>query len=208
MALGAAPNLLMIAQSGERKLTSAERRLVVHYLQRTAPAVTNVEMATWFKCDEKLIRNDLQAIRTAKAKFLKEELARDMSLVIADIQSDFEQQVSDIEKDKEKARPGSRAYLDHCKAIFDMRLQMISAYQGMGYLPKNLGSMTQNKFEYKAIVHKDGSLNTRSVTQFDEVEKAKIIDAEVVDPSKQLPAPEQHSEEMKAIIAETEDTGQ
>lgn len=200
--LGTAPTLLMIAQSGERKLNAAERRLTVQYVLASQPEVTNAEMASWFQVDESSIRADRNYLRKAKATFLKEELQKDMSLVIADIAMDFEKQVSDIEKNKTKCKAGSATYLEHCKAVFDMRLKMISQFQSIGYLPKNLGSMTQNKFEFKATVNKDGSLNTRSVDQFDE-SKANAIDAEIVQP--QLPAPQERSEEMKAIIAETED---
>lgn len=197
MALGHAPRLLSIAQSGERKLTTAERRLVIRYLMATQPEITNGEMAQYFSCSEKTIRDDKNLFRSQKAKYLKDELARDMSLVIADIATDFEKQVTDIEIDKASAKKGSVAYLQHCQAILDMRLKMIAAFQSIGYLPKNLGAMTQTKFEYKAVVHKDGSMNTRSVSQFDDVQ-----DAEIVKPA-ELPAPKEDvpvTKEMQDII--------
>jgi hypothetical protein len=150
-----------------------------------------VEMASLFNVSERQISLDKAHIRETKARFLRDEMSKDMGLVIADIAMDFEQQVNDIEKSKKQCKLGSKAYVDHCTSVFRMRLEMIKSFQDIGYLPKNLGAMTVEKFEYKATVSKDGAVNTRSVDMFDDKadvtlaldsdEKRKALDAEFID---------------------------
>ena len=195
MAIGHAPRLLADAQSGI-KISTAERRLVIQYLRATAPEITNKEMSGWFQVSEKTIRDDNQIERKSKAKYLKENLDKDISLVIADIQSDFERQIADIEVNKANCKKGTAVYLASCQAIFGMRLKMIEAFQSIGYIPKNLGSMTQTKFEYKAVVLKDGSINTRSVKQFDDDKIQSVQMAMLPDTTETKVI----SEEMQEII--------
>lgn len=195
MAISFAPDLITIAQSGARKLTTRERRLCLQYLQATAPAEhTNGTLAQWFQVSERTIRLDRQWVREEKSNFLKDELKKDLGLVIADIAMDFERQVGDLERSKKSAKLGSYAYVQHAKEIFDMRLKMVAAFQEIGYLPKNLGNMTVNKFSYKATVALDGSVNTRTEQMFDEQEAAlkklpaptTVEDAEFTDVPKEL----------------------
>jgi len=187
MALAHATQLITEAQARTRRLNASERRLCVQFLQATQPDLTNAEMGEWFQVSERSIRLDKVWIRAQKAKFLKDELSKDLSLVIADIAMDFEKQVSDIEKSKGKCKLGTRPYVDHCNSIFDMRLKMVKAFQDIGYLPKNIGNMTVEKFEYKAVVAMDGSVNTRSADMFD---STKALDAEIIDIPKALPSGE------------------
>lgn len=108
---------------------------------------------------------------------MKDEMSKDLGLVIADISMDFERQVLDLERSKSKCKLGSKPYVDHCTSIFNLRIKMVETFQNIGYLPKNLGAMTVEKFEYKAVVHKDGSVNTRSIEMFDEKDSAIRRDA-------------------------------
>lgn len=178
MAIAHAQKLITQAQAGEKHLTASERRLCIQYLQATQPELTNNQMGEWFGVSERTIRLDKNWIREQKARFLKDELSKDLALVIADIAMDFEQQVRDIEKSKQKTKLGTSTYVMHCNSVFDMRLRMVKAFQDIGYLPKNLGSMTVEKFEYKAEVTKDGALNTRPVDMFD---NRDAVDAEFTD---------------------------
>lgn len=171
--------------SGE-VLKMLERRLAIQYLLATQPGITTYELSSIFHVTEKTILSDKQSLRQDKAKYLKGEMQNDISLVIADIALDFERQVSDLEKSKKSSELGKRAYVDHCNAIFNMRLQMIRTFQDIGYLPKNLGAMTVEKFEYKAIVHKDGTVATLSTA---EISSRKALEAEFEDiPQAALPA--------------------
>lgn len=176
-----AAKLISRANSGE-KLNSVDRRHALAYLTETRPELSNRDMAAMFQVSERVIRMDKALYRERKAKHLKEDLSKDLGLVIADIAMDFEQQVLDIEKSKAKAKLGSRSYLDHCKAVLEMRLSTVKAFQDIGYLPKNLGNMTVEKFEYKATVSKDGAVNTRPVDMFDSDKNASdTLDAEFTD---------------------------
>jgi hypothetical protein len=200
-ALVHASELLAIANAKGRKLTSAERRHCIQFLQATQPDMLRVEMAHLFDVSERQISLDKAWIREQKARFLRDEISKDMSLVIADIAMDFEKQVGDIEKSKRHAKFGTKAYVDHCTSIFRMRLEMIQAFQDIGYLPKNLGAMTVEKFEYKATVSRDGAVNTRAVDMFDDKPdndptKRAALDAEFTDVPA-LPAPQEEVKESE-----------
>lgn len=183
MALVTAQQLLTRAESGE-VLNAQDRRHVLQYLQAMQPGLTGQQLADMFKVSPRMIRTDKLFIREEKARFLKDEMTKDLSLVVADIAMDFEKQVLDLERSKHKCKLGTKQYVDHCTSIFNLRIKMIQTYQDIGYLPKNLGAMTVEKFEYKAVVHKDGSVNTRSVEMFDEKDSAtrrEAFDAEFTD---------------------------
>jgi hypothetical protein len=179
MAIPNAEKMMERAQRGER-LTSTERRHCVAYLMATQPDVTNVALGELFGTTEKTIRGDKLKIREDKARSIKED---DIGLVIADIAINFDRQVRDIEASKRKADPGSRTYLEHCKAIFNLELERVKALQDLGWYPKNLGNMTQEHFVYKAFVTQGGAVDTRRVDNGD------VIDVEPVDVVKQLSAP-------------------
>jgi hypothetical protein len=189
MAITQSEKLVERARSGEQ-LTSKERRVALAFLIATQPELTNTAIADVFRVSEKLVRMDKKYIRGERAKLIQED---DVGLVIADVTLSFENQVADIEASKKECAKGSRDYLEHCKAIFNFQLAKIKALQDLGYLPKNLGSMTIDKFEYKAIVTKDGSVNTRPVHMqtYDDVIDAEVVE-QVVD-QKLIEAPDEGS---------------
>jgi hypothetical protein len=150
-----AEKLVQIARSGE-KISSKDRRHCVAYLMATAPEISNVELGAIFQVCEKQIRNDKLKIRKSRAN---NEKLEDVGLVISDIAMSFERQMQDIERSKKKAKPGTKVFLDHCRALFDLQLRKVQALQDLGYYPKNLGTLTTTSYEYKAIVSKqDGSV--------------------------------------------------
>jgi antitoxin (DNA-binding transcriptional repressor) of toxin-antitoxin stability system len=177
-----AEQLIDRARAGER-LNSADRRHCIAYLMAVHPEMTKAAMADVFGVGESMIRQDFQKIRQEKAKLVKED---DIGLVIADIAMTFEKQVIDIERSKNKCTLGSRAYLEHCRAIARMQVERVQLLQELGYYPKSLGSMTVQRFDYKAIVTKDGSVDTRAVN----IDAQGVIDAEIVEDQLALPAPE------------------
>jgi hypothetical protein len=172
----------LLEESDGRKLTTSERRQCVAYLMATSPDTTNDEMAARFQVSDRTIRMDKKHIRGEKAKLIKED---DIGLVIADILIDYERLINDIEKSSRAAKPGSATYLNHKTAQMDMRLKTTKALQDLGYLPKNLGTMSVDRFEYRAEVDKStGQVTTRPVSLFDD---DTVIDAEIIGP-KQLEA--------------------
>lgn len=161
MAIPFAQKLLEDLQQGRKdKLSPTERRHVVAFLIATQPDLTNQEMADIFRVTERVIRMDKLAIRENRSQLIRQE---DIGLVIADILIDYDRNIRDLEKSKRAAKPGTPVYLRHCEASMKMRLDTVRALQDLGYYPKNLGNMTVNKFEYKAIVNKDGSVENRPV---------------------------------------------
>ena len=184
MALIQAEDILIRAKGGE-KVQPNERRHAIAYLFVKEPDTTNVALADIFGVDEKVIRKDKIHLRTEKAKEIKSE---DVGLIIADIHLCFEKVAMYIERSRRKCDLGTRTYLDHCKAIFRMKLDMTKAMQDLGWLPKNLGNMTVENFQYEATVGKDGSVNTRPVDlKFDE--QGEILDIDFEE-SEQLALPE------------------
>ena len=172
--LSTADRILESASRGEA-VTTQDRRHAVMYLMATEPQVTNSEMAEMFKVTERTIRFDKKKIREERSKRIKEE---DVSLVIADILMDFERNVSDIEKSKKHATPGTRTYLEHCTSVIRMRLDTSRALQDLGYLPKSLGHLAVHKYNYQSTVLKDGSVETRKVESFEDAtpEELKTIE--------------------------------
>lgn len=174
MALTEAEKIVQRATAGEQ-ITAKERRHVVGYWMGTAPDMTNQQIADAFRVTEGQIRLDKKNIREEKARLLKED---DIGLIIADIVLTFERQVRDIESSKTKCDKGTRSYLEHCKSIFTLQKDMVKALQDLGYYPKNLGNLTIEKYDYKAIVTKDGNVDTRRIEM---TEPRAIQDAEFVD---------------------------
>jgi hypothetical protein len=184
-----ADKLIERAQKGER-LTAKDRRHCVGYLMGTRPEMTNVEAAEIFQVSEGLIRQDKKRIRHERAKLIKED---DIGLVIADIAMECDNQIRDLEASKRKCKMGQRAFVEHCKAIVDTRLKSVKALQELGFYPKSLGNLTVERFEYKAVVGRDGSVDTRAADiRFD---GSEIIDADFEEQLQlEAPADEENEE--------------
>jgi hypothetical protein len=154
MAIPLAEKLLEQAVAG-KKLTSSERRHCVAFLMTTRPETSQVAMGELFQVSERQIRLDKVKIRKDKAAMIKED---DIALVIADIALEIERQIRDLEASKKKCKIGTRPYVSHCQAIMDARLKGVKALQDLGYYPRNLGNMTVEKYEYRAVVGKGGAV--------------------------------------------------
>ncbi len=150
MAVPLSEKLLTRARNGER-LATRDRRNCVTYIIATEPETTNVAMAEIFQVTERTIRDDKMWIRQERSRFIREE---DVSLVIGDIAASFDNEVRDLQvaKRNKECKPGTRTYMEYCKSIFDMQLRKVKALQDLGYYPRNLGTLTMEKFEYTASV--------------------------------------------------------
>ena len=180
-----ADKLIEQAQKGER-LKPTERRHCIAYIMSTQPEMNNCAMGELFRVSEAQIRKDRISIREARAKSIKTE---DIGLVIADVALSFERQVRDLEKSKAKALIGTRTYLEHCKSIFDIELKKIQALQSLGFYPKSLGNLSVERFEYQAVVYKDGSVETRPVELCVKEDEDGIVEGEFEE-VKQIAPPE------------------
>lgn len=181
MALANAEKLIQRAQTGER-LKRRERLHCIGYIMATMPTLTNREIGEIFGITERAVRKDKVDVKEERASQIREE---DIALVIADIAMTYDCQIRDIEKSKIKCKHGTKDFLEHCKTIFDMQYRKVQALQNLGYYPKNLGNMTVEKFEYKAIVNSDSSVvTTRKVDVIDtpkEIEAPVLRDLEILD---------------------------
>lgn len=175
MATPTAQELIDRAYDGY-KCTTKERRHVITWLQATSGndkasiSMTNRELGALFGVTERTIRQDKQSFRKEKAKFIRED---DISLIIADIALDYERQIRDIEKSKQKAVPGSITYLRHCTDALELRIKMVKALQDLGYYPKNLGQLTVTKWDFMSKVDP-----TTGFVLTEAVESTPILDAE------------------------------
>jgi hypothetical protein len=179
-----AQDMIQRARNGE-KLTTRERRHVITWLQATSGddttsiSMTNQQLGDLFGVTERTIRQDKQAFRKEKAKFIRED---DISLIIADIALDFERQSRDIERSKKAAKEGSMTYLRHCTDALLLRVKMVNALQDLGYYPKNLGQLTVNKWDFEAKVDKGtGYVTTEQVTAISHVKELPLLEAEVIE---------------------------
>lgn len=172
---------------GGKKLTTEERRRAVAYLMSTNPSVQNTDMAARFQVSEGTIRKDKEAIRLQMAKEVKED---DIGLVIADILWDFRRQIGVLEESLQATKVGTGERRKHAESIMKLRLSTVAALQDLGYLPKNLGSMTKEIFEYAAVVIKDGSVDSRPLNLFDESVQREIKHRMEIQNTKQLPSPD------------------
>jgi hypothetical protein len=173
--------LLEEARNGT-KLSVEDRRRVVRYLMLVHPENTNQDLAEIFNISEGMIRKDKLIIRQEISEDLR---ADDVGLTIADIEFNFRRQLGDLEKSKAKCALGTTEYRLHCQAILDIELKKVQAFQNLGYLPKNLGNLTTQHYEYAAVVIKDGSVESRPVNMFDEATQTQLRQRET---PKALPA--------------------
>jgi hypothetical protein len=190
MAILTTENLLQSAKDGT-KLDTEDRRRVLRYLLYIQPELTNVDAGELFQVTEGTIRLDRKRIREELAEELSTE---DIGLVIGDVTFNFRRQLRDLEASKAKCAVGTQEYRQHCMAILKIEFDKVKCFQDLGYLPKNLGNMTVQNYEYAAVVIKGDQLETRPLTMFDEQTQRDIqsrnqkaldsgqpvIDAEVV----------------------------
>ncbi len=168
------------------------------FLIATSQVESTEELANLFKVSDRQIRADKKVIREEKARTIKDD---DIGLVIADIALTLDKQMRDLEKSKAKCTLGTVAYLRHCTAIHEVQLKTVSALQDLGYYPKNLGTMTVDKWEYKATVSRDGSILTRPIDY--QGDSAPVLEAyyEEVGVQKALPSPDVVPEQQDHLIS-------
>ena len=162
----------LIEEAKNRILSCDERRsAIAHYLV-TDGSISNGQLATQFGVSESMIRKDKAAIRDTMAEELR---SADPGRAVADAFMVFHRQLRDLELSKKKASPGSREYLGHCKALMDIQMQILKAQQDLGFLPKNIGSLSVSKFEYSAILMPDGTISARPIEEFSPDIRERIL---------------------------------
>lgn len=172
MAILTTERILEDARNGV-KLDVEDRRRAIRYMMVVNPENSNVDLAELFQITEGMIRKDKAAIRQEIADDLRKD---DVGLVVADIEFNFRRQLRDLEASKAKCGHGTTEYRLHCMAILDIELKKTKMFQDLGYLPKNLGNLTTENYEYAAVLIKDGSVESRPMNLFDADTQQKIKD--------------------------------
>jgi hypothetical protein len=150
MAIIQAEQWLELARK-KQQLTTEQRRHVIAYMMSRPgeECPSKAEMAALFGVSDRTIGFDRKAIREAVAEEIKEE---DVGLILADLRLCFEKTIRNIEKSAHKAKLGSANYLEHQKSLFKMQQDYVKGLQDLGVLPKELGTLHVDKFEFKASV--------------------------------------------------------
>jgi hypothetical protein len=135
----------------KQPLTTEQRRHVVAYLMSRpgddCPSIS--ESAELFGVSDRTIANDRKAIREAVAEEVKDE---DVGLILADLRLCFNKVMRNIEKSAQKAKLGTMTYLEHQKSSFKLQQDYVKGLQDLGVLPKDLGTLHVEKFQFTASV--------------------------------------------------------
>jgi hypothetical protein len=159
MALPTTKRLIGRAEKGE-KLTPKERRQCIGYFMVAEPETSNTDLAALFRVSERMIRFDQKAI---KEQIAKEYAGLDPTVIVGELMMMRDRQIANIERSLKKAVEGSRTYLAHCVAINKILTDTTKTLQDLGVLPKELGNLQVESYEYKAYVIKDGQVETRAL---------------------------------------------
>lgn len=147
------------AQAGE-VLSAKERRHTIKWLRMSMAEMSYQDMAQLFQVSVRLIYQDVTKIRRAKTKEVEKE---DVMFLIGDLKMAFEKTLRDLEFSQRKAVPGTKTYLDHCRAIFDLRKQLVHLYQEIGLYPKDIAQLTVNTYNLTANVVQDTTREQRAI---------------------------------------------
>lgn len=188
--------LKRLNKKGGEPLTADERRICIEYFD-SDPAQrdkTNVELAKLFGVNEATIRRDKEAIRKRDADEMSKD---DIGNVIAELRKKYERYCIELARSKKKAQEGTAVWLQYHNCELKLMLEVIEALQSLGYYPKNLGPMTQNKFVFIAHVARDGAVTTLPV---DESKKALPVPKQKLLASRS----DENLEERAKVIQELE----
>lgn len=165
--------LIERARQGDT-LTPKDRRYCVSHIMMTYPAMSNGEIGQIFRVTEKVIRSDKLKIRRERVRNLKDD---DPGLIISDIVANADRLNRDLEVSKSKAKLGTSTYLSHCLAQLRVMNDTVKLLMDCGYITKNLGNMTVDKYEYVAEV-REGTVVTLPAHMRDK-EKNKPASVEI-----------------------------
>jgi hypothetical protein len=122
--------------------------------------MSNQDIARIFAVTERTIRVDKDKI---KAKIVRElEESRGTELLVADIMTEFNKQLKDMERSKKKIDEGRELYLKHCVAIVDTRLKIVKVLQDLGWVQKQ-GITVTDQTEYIAVIGQDGNVESKKL---------------------------------------------
>lgn len=151
-------------------------------MRATEPDLANTELADIFGVSERMIRVDIKAIKDSLAK---EFAGLDPTVIVADLLIMRDDLLTELRKSMKSTTLGTRSRLDHLLAIKSINIDTVKALQDLGVLPKELGHLQTENYDFKAYVIKDAQVVTRRLDMFDDKPSAQLA----------LPAPDQQDRE-------------
>lgn len=152
-------SLWEVAKSGSRKLTAAERRRVLIYLEEIGEAKhTVVELSKWFQVSESVIREDRKRFVSDLAKELSPEFAMQF---IARHLADIEQLINIARaglKAQDPGNLGESRYIDTLGKLLKERRETL---EKIGVIRQELGAMNTAEEEWIATVSEDGACDVK-----------------------------------------------
>ncbi len=100
----------------------------------------------------------------------------DADKLIRDLNAGFKANRKLLEQSLAQCSPGTNSYLAHIKALDDQFLKYSEFRREIGVLPKNVGTITEKEFIFKAHASKGGAVNTTRIStpaQMQEIERAE-----------------------------------
>ena len=114
--------------------------------------------------------NELQRV----TKKINDEAGNTVA-ILARLQLSYEKRMVQLRMDMLKSEPGSKTRLDFIRAMGKEERDHTELLMSLGYLPKNLGMQTVEKYTFTSSIGLGG--NTKAV---------QVLEGELVDDPKQL----------------------
>lgn len=151
------PEFLLDAAKS-RKLTAAERRLVLAHLEELGTSQSNYQLAALFGVDEKVIRKDRKELLQEYTKTISPEHA--LSFVASYLKS-HDDLIRKTKFGLEKCLPGTLGHQNYLRLLSDLESKRMKLLQEIGAVPKELGHLNVSEERWVAVVSTDGVTSVR-----------------------------------------------
>ena len=124
--------------------------------------------------------SDALTVRTYKT-IAKRVMTEDVDTTIGRLTATHERHMQLLEASLQDAKPGTKGYIDHIRILEEMENRFTELMQGLGVLPKNLGSSTVTKYQFSSSIGimPEDKRDRRSVGMF--TAPGRAIDGEIVE---------------------------
>lgn len=177
MSLISVQDLYKDALSG-KKLTSAERRHVIAYLEVTDPEKTYPELAVIFQVSERMISKDKQSLRLQIAKNIKKD---SIDLIVGDIHTAYRRIIKKFELNvKDLEDKGQKGTVHYTKALESWLIsweKYKTMCQNLGILPESVQPQTTTEYVFKTIITKEGGAISEEESKIAERMQYKVVGA-------------------------------
>jgi len=124
--------------------------------------------------------SDALTVRAYKT-IAKRVMTEDVDSTIGRLTATHERHMQLLEASLQDAKPGTKGYIDHIRILEEMENRFTELMQGLGVLPKNLGSSTVTKYQFSSSIGimPEDKRDRRSVGMF--TAPGSAIDGEIVE---------------------------